>query len=102
MRLRELLDKELVSIDQGRRFGSMHQMDLLFHPETGQIEALEWNQRGFFSFFLWSRTPTWRIPWQAIRKIGPDLILFETNTERPKHEMTGDGDDAYMHRPADL
>ncbi|MFO7263207.1 MAG: hypothetical protein A6D91_07860 [Bacillaceae bacterium G1] len=90
MRLRELLDKELVSVDQGRRLGVMHDMDVIFHPETGQIEALEMNRRGLFSFFRWSRPQIWHIPWQAIRKIGPDFILLETMSENP---LLREGDD---------
>ena len=104
MRLRELLDKELISIDEGRRYGSMQQMDVLFHPETGQIEALELNRRSFFSFFRWPKGETWHIPWHSIRKIGPDLILFETSSSkeiRTENPLPNGEDVETMHRPTE-
>jgi len=99
MRLRELLDKELIDIDQGRRYGSLQQIDLLFHPQTGEIEALEVGRRGFFSFFPWSRAETWQIPWSSIRKIGPDLILYDARKQSPAEmSRTDDEVNEAMHR----
>ncbi len=83
MRLSQLLNKELVAIDEGKRIGSMSGMEMVFNPDTGEIDSFEVRKRGSFLFFHRRKAETWHIPWKSIKKIGPDMILFEI---KAKHE----------------
>lgn len=80
MRLSQLLNKDLVAIDQGKRIGSMSGMEMFFNPETGEIDSFVVSNRGSFLFFQRKKAEEWHIPWKAIKKIGPDMILFENQT----------------------
>jgi YlmC/YmxH family sporulation protein len=85
MRLSQLLNKDLVAIDQGKRIGSMSGMEMYFDPETGEIDSFVISNRGPIPFFQRKKAEEWHIPWKAIKKIGPDMILFEIHTQT-KHQ----------------
>ncbi|HHV54352.1 MAG TPA: YlmC/YmxH family sporulation protein [Firmicutes bacterium] len=93
MRLSELTGKEIVAVDEGIRLGTVAAAELLFATETGRIEALLIPAATRLRFWsaLWGRqapaTPPALIPWRAVEKIGPELVLVRLAEARnlPPH-----------------
>ncbi len=73
MRLRELAEKRIINLFDGEVLGSAGNSDLLIDPETGAIaEIIIQPGRG--------RSAGRRllsVPWSAIRKIGPEIIVVD-------------------------
>ena len=84
-RISELQDKEVVNIGDGTRYGCIG--DLTIDTETGQIESLIVCGRAR-ALGLLGREQDRVFPWSAIRRIGEDLILVETDA--PQHPRTRD------------
>jgi YlmC/YmxH family sporulation protein len=75
MRYSEFSGKEMIDLDNGERMGLLGQSDLIIHPETGQIDSIILPGT---SLFGWGRKKNdVIIPWNAIRKVGPDMIIVE-------------------------
>lgn len=76
MRLSDLGDKEIVNLANGSRHGQLANAELLFDEHHGIIKAiLVPDIRGKMGFF--SSKDYLQLPWNAIRKIGEDIIIFE-------------------------
>lgn len=77
MRLGDLGDKEIVNLANGSRYGQLANAELLFDEHQGVIKAiLVPDDHGRFGFF--SNKEYLQLPWNAIRKIGEDIIIFDT------------------------
>lgn len=73
-RIADLRCKEVINIPDGFRMGFV--CDVVFNVVTGQILALV--VPGPCRFFgIFGREDDFLIPWDAIRKIGEDIILVE-------------------------
>ncbi len=85
MRFSAISGKEIVNLNDGSRLGIIGDSDLLIDEKTGKIMALLIpEERGFFSFL--SSSALMEIPWQAIKKIGSDMIIIEAEDEgKRKH-----------------
>ena len=79
MRFSKFSSKEVIDLDNGERMGVLGQSDLVIHPESGQIQSIILPGSSFFGFG--KRKNDVVIPWESIRKIGPDMIIVEL-TER--------------------
>lgn len=78
MRLSDLGDKEIVNLANGCRHGQLANAELLFDEHQGIIKAiLVPDDHGKMSFF--GNKDFLQLPWSAIRKIGEDIIIFETS-----------------------
>ena len=81
MRLSELGEKEIVDVARGARYGELGDAELLFDGKTGKIRAVlvheDVRSRGFFG----SQEEFRRLPWDSIRKIGEDIIIFDGREE---------------------
>jgi len=76
MRLSDLGDKEIVNLANGSRHGQLANAELLFDERQGLIKAiLVPDYRGKFNLF--GGKDYLQLPWNAIRKIGEDIIIFE-------------------------
>ncbi len=76
MRLSDLGDKEIVNLANGSRHGQLADAELLFDEQQGKIKAiLVPDYHGRMSF-LGSKDYL-QLPWNSIRKIGEDIIIFE-------------------------
>jgi YlmC/YmxH family sporulation protein len=76
MRLSDLGDKEIVNLANGSRHGQLSSAELLFDEHQGFIKAiLVPDYRGKSGFF--ASKDYLQLPWNAIRKIGEDIIIFE-------------------------
>lgn len=76
MMLSELGGKEIVNLNNGERLGIIADSDILVDEKTGKIITLLVPERKIqFRFF--GESEGIEIPWQAIRKIGNDMIIVE-------------------------
>lgn len=76
MRLSKLAGKEIINLQDGGRLGVVAETDLVVHPETGELESIIIPNHGtFFSRFREEKYMV--IPWQAIKKIGSEVIIVD-------------------------
>ncbi|HHV07923.1 MAG TPA: YlmC/YmxH family sporulation protein [Firmicutes bacterium] len=80
MRLRQLEDKELINLQDGRRIGYFGDADLVFDADTGQIVGLEISNRNRL-LQLFAEKYISIIPWEAIKKIGREVIILDVGAE---------------------
>lgn len=78
MRLSNLSGKEVINLGDGARLGTIEECELTFDYKSGQINTIVLPKRsGIFNFFSDSQTST--IPWQAIKRIGDEIIIVDIN-----------------------
>ncbi len=76
MRLNELVGKEIVNIFDGMRMGTVGESDMLVNQETGDIVSIILPNRGN-AFTFWADRQKLVIPWQAVMKIGREVIVVD-------------------------
>lgn len=73
-RIAELRYKEVISVEDGARYGYVGDMEV--DLDTGQVRALVVpGKRRFFGLF--GREEDKVIPWEAVKRFGEDIILVE-------------------------
>lgn len=78
MRLSDLAGKEVINLGDGSRLGLIDECELTFDDNTGRILAVILPSKGgLFSFFGDHRGTS--IPWQAIKRIGDEVIIVDLN-----------------------
>ncbi|KEO82987.1 YlmC/YmxH family sporulation protein [Tumebacillus flagellatus] len=75
MRLSELAGKEMIDMQTGTKIGALSGADLRIDEETGRIDSILLSAGG--SLFGKRREET-VIPWEAIVKVGPDMIILDS------------------------
>ncbi len=81
MKFGELGGKEIVNLSDGTRLGMLAESDLLIDERTGKIKALLVPDiRSNFSLF--SEKDFMEIPWEAVKKIGSDMIIIELESDK--------------------
>ena len=87
IKMSELRCKEVICVADGRRLGFV--CDLEIESPEGCVKAII--VPGPCRFLgLFGRKDDYVIPWQYIRRIGPDIILVEARPEDcrvPRHKM---------------
>jgi len=78
MRLSELAGKEMIDVSTGTRVGVLGGADLWIDEESGRVDSILLSTGGF-SFG--KRREETIIPWGAIVKIGPDMIILDSEAE---------------------
>ncbi|MBP2650275.1 MAG: sporulation protein, YlmC/YmxH family [Firmicutes bacterium] len=78
MRLSDLKGKEVINLGDGARLGFIDECDIAFDGVSGRVNALILPKRGWFSS-LRSEDKGNPIPWQAVRKIGDEVIIVDLN-----------------------
>ena len=73
-RIREIRNKEVVNICDGRRLGFVGDLEIRM-PEGTVCALIVPGPYRFFGIF--GRGEDYYIPWECIRKIGDDIILVE-------------------------
>ncbi|MEG2420536.1 MAG: YlmC/YmxH family sporulation protein [Oscillospiraceae bacterium] len=76
-RIAELRYKEVISVSDGCRFGYVG--DVTVDVETGRVEALVVPGR-LRLLGLLGREPERVFPWNAVKRIGEDIILVEVGS----------------------
>lgn len=79
MRLSKLAGKEIINMHDGGRLGVVGETDLFVHPDTGKLESIIIPNHGNF-FRMFKDEKYLEIPWQAIKKIGSEVIIVDLNT----------------------
>jgi YlmC/YmxH family sporulation protein len=75
MRFSDFSGKEMIDLDNGEKMGVLGHSDLEIDPETGQIHSIILPATSLFG--LGKKRGEIVIPWQAIRKVGPEMIIVE-------------------------
>lgn len=78
-RIAELKYKEVISVEDGSRFGFVGDMEI--DIDSGQVRALVVPGRRRL-FGLLGREEDRYIPWQSVRRFGEDIILVEDQGAR--------------------
>jgi len=76
MRFSEMRNKELIDLMSGNRLGLIGDADLVIDADTGKIISLVVPERGGGLGLFWRPRET-TVPWFAVKKIGPDLVIVE-------------------------
>lgn len=78
MRLSELGGKEIINLYNGERLGVISNSDLVFDESSGKIIYLiiPKKRTPFFVLSISDRAKA-EVSWNAIKKIGPDIIIID-------------------------
>lgn len=76
MRWQELKNKEIINVSTGERLGLLGDCDLEFDIKNGKIKTILIPElKGCLSFISDKKATV--LPWDNIKKIGPDMIIIE-------------------------
>ncbi len=76
MRIYDFRQKEVINLADGARLGYI--FDAEIDPETGRISALIIPGHGKV-LGIFGKDNEFVIPWEAIKKIGDDIVLIDTD-----------------------
>ncbi|AEG60172.1 YlmC/YmxH family sporulation protein [Desulforamulus ruminis] len=82
MRMAELVGKEIVNINNGARLGVIGESDLTIDVESGAVCSIILPRRNNF-INMWVDRQQMVIPWDAIRKIGEEVVIVEMDQGNP-------------------
>lgn len=77
MRLSEMEGKEIINIADGEKLGVVGDSDLSFDEGTGEITAIILPEKGGLLQNLFSDRREVIVPWTAVKRIGPEVIIVE-------------------------
>jgi len=83
MRLGELAGKEIININDGARLGVVGETDLNVDTATGAIRSIILPRKSNL-LNLWAERHELVIPWEAVKKIGMEVILVELDQATPR------------------
>lgn len=76
MKLNDLVGKEMINIYDGMRMGTVGESDMLIDHETGKIISIILPNKGN-AFNFWADRQKLVIPWEAVKKIGREVIVVD-------------------------
>ncbi len=82
MRMCELVGKEIVNICNGSRLGVVGDSDMAINIESGEIQSIILPRKSNF-INLWVDRQHLVIPWEAVRKVGAEVIIVELDQSSP-------------------
>ncbi|ADG82252.1 YlmC/YmxH family sporulation protein [Thermincola ferriacetica] len=74
--------KEIININDGSRLGVIGEADLIIDPRTGLIQSIILPQKNNLISF-WVDKQNIIIPWEAVRKIGQEVIIVDLDSTVP-------------------
>lgn len=83
MLMSELIGKEIININDGNRMGFVGDSDLVINPNSGEIESIILPNKGNF-VNIWVERQKVIVPWEAVRKIGREVIVVDLDTTHIK------------------
>lgn len=81
MRWSELAGKEIINLHDGAHLGRVSDADMVFDPETGEIDSLMVYGKRWLTGWLGFHNPV-MVPWEAVRRIGPEVLIIEMSLAR--------------------
>lgn len=85
MRMCDLVGKEIVNIYNGARLGVVGESDMVIDKESGEIQSIILPKKSNF-INLWVDRLQLIIPWEAVRKIGSEVIIVELDQTSPSYK----------------
>lgn len=82
LRLSDLEGKEVINLVDGMRLGVIGEADLVIDIHSGEIQSIILPRRNNI-FSLWADRQHMIIPWQAVKKIGSEVIIVELDHTVP-------------------
>ncbi|MCL4441373.1 MAG: YlmC/YmxH family sporulation protein [Firmicutes bacterium] len=82
MRLSDLEGKEVINLVDGVRLGVIGEADMVIDIHSGEIQSIILPRRNTL-FSLWMDRQHMIIPWQAIKKIGNEVVIVELDHTIP-------------------
>lgn len=82
MRLGDLAGKEVVNMYNGARLGVIDESDMDVDVESGEIRSIILPKRNNI-FNAWIERHKLVIPWEAVRKIGAEVIIVDLDQTNP-------------------
>lgn len=82
LRLSDLEGKEVINLVDGARLGMIGEADMIIDSHTGEIQSIIMPRRNTL-FSLWMDRQHIIIPWQAVKKIGNEVIIVELDHTVP-------------------
>lgn len=76
MRLSTLGSRQIINLHDGSRMGMLGETELTIDPQTGEIDELVIPARSGF----WQQRRASVIPWSAVRRIGPEVMIVDLDT----------------------
>lgn len=86
MELSQLARKEIVNLYDGSRLGYVGESDLIVDDKSGKILAMIIYPKGLSARARNARELV--IPWQAVKKIGEEIMVVEIAPERSPHKFS--------------
>jgi YlmC/YmxH family sporulation protein len=74
-----LVGKEMVNIYDGMRMGTVGDSDMVIDEESGQIVSIILPNKGN-AFNFWTDRQKLVIPWEAVKKIGREVIVVDLDS----------------------
>lgn len=85
MKLSEMVGKEIVNLNDGSRLGVVGESDLVIDGRNGAIHSIVLPNRSTPLNFWSDNKPSLVIPWEAVKKVGTEVIIVELSEE----DLTG-------------
>ncbi|MDD3653087.1 MAG: YlmC/YmxH family sporulation protein [Desulfotomaculaceae bacterium] len=85
MRMSDLIGKEIVNIYNGARLGVVGDSDMELDIETGEIRAIILPKKNNI-INLWIDRQHLVIPWEAVKKIGAEVIIVDLDQTIPNYQ----------------
>lgn len=87
MRMCELVGKEIVNICNGSRLGVVGDSDMAINIDSGEIQSIILPRKSNF-INLWVDKQHLVIPWEAVRKVGSEVIIVEMDQSNPLYRRS--------------
>lgn len=85
MRMCDLVGKEIVNIYNGARLGVVGESDMAIDIDSGGIRSIILPRKNNI-FNLWLDKQHLVIPWDAVRKIGAEVIIVDLDQTSPNYQ----------------
>lgn len=85
MRLGELAGKEIVNMYNGSRLGVVGESDIVLDAESGEIRSIILPRKNNI-INIWFDRQNLVIPWEAVRKIGSEVIIVDLDQTSPFYQ----------------
>ena len=82
IRLSDLAGKEVINIIDGAKLGIIGEADMVIDIHTGEIQSIILPRKNNV-FNLWIDRQHMIIPWQAVKRIGNEVVIVELDNTIP-------------------